>query len=186
MFHVEISYFYGMHQKIVITGGPGTGKSTIIQKLTEKGYHCEPEISRAITLEAREQGVEHLFLSNPLLFSEELLEKRTKQYDNAPKKNTVFFDRGIPDILAYLNYARTVHEFDFNTVLNDRKFQKVFITPPWKLIHTTDNERYENFKETEEIHEQLLLTYQNFGYSPIEVPFGTPEERVRFILQHLD
>ncbi|HRZ31894.1 MAG TPA: AAA family ATPase, partial [Flavobacterium sp.] len=30
---------------IVITGGPGTGKTTIIDGLIEKGYMCFPEIS---------------------------------------------------------------------------------------------------------------------------------------------
>ena len=65
---------------IVIIGGPGTGKSTLIEGLIDKGYCCFPEISRQVTLEAKKQGIEQLFLENPLLFSELLLEGRIDQF----------------------------------------------------------------------------------------------------------
>jgi predicted ATPase len=32
---------------IIIIGGPGTGKSTLIDGLTSKGFCCYPEISRS-------------------------------------------------------------------------------------------------------------------------------------------
>jgi len=51
-----------MQQKIVITGGPGTGKSTIIEELTKLNYICMPEISRDITLNAKKKGIDQLFL----------------------------------------------------------------------------------------------------------------------------
>ncbi|HEX5742987.1 MAG TPA: AAA family ATPase, partial [Flavobacteriaceae bacterium] len=38
-----------MQNKIVITGGPGTGKSTLINELIKRGYNCLEEISRDIT-----------------------------------------------------------------------------------------------------------------------------------------
>ena len=87
-------------QLIVITGGPGTGKTTIIEHMVADGHCCYPEISRQITLEAREQGIEQLFLEQPLLFSELLLEGRKKQYFSAQEEtqSPIFLDRGIPDI----------------------------------------------------------------------------------------
>ncbi|MPT34830.1 MAG: ATPase, partial [Flavobacterium sp.] len=90
---------------IVIIGGPGSGKTTLINGLTDKGYTCYPEISREVTLEARKQGIEQLFLEKPLLFSELLLEGRKKQFINATKEaaDIVFLDRGIPDVLAYMH-----------------------------------------------------------------------------------
>ena len=38
------------------------------------------EISREVILEARKKGIEHLFVSSPILFSEILLEKRIQQF----------------------------------------------------------------------------------------------------------
>lgn len=93
-------------RKIVITGGPGTGKSTLINHLISKGYLCTEEISRQVTKEAQKKGIDQLFLTDPLLFSKLLLEGRQKQYMDSEihKGQTVFFDRGIPDVLAYMDY----------------------------------------------------------------------------------
>ena len=95
---------------IVIIGGPGTGKTTIIDGLVAKGHCCYPEISREVTLEAKKQGIEQLFLEKPLLFSELLLEGRKKQFQNATKEphEIVFIDRGIPDVLAYMHISAIV------------------------------------------------------------------------------
>ena len=91
---------------IVIIGGPGTGKTTIIDGLVQNGYCCYPEISRQVTAEAQKQGIEQLFLEKPLLFSELLLEGRKKQFLDAHQEqdNIVFLDRGIPDVVAYMDY----------------------------------------------------------------------------------
>ena len=62
-------YFCRMQQKIVLIGGPGTGKTTIINELIKRDFCCMPEVSRAVILKAKKQGVEQLFLTEPLLFS---------------------------------------------------------------------------------------------------------------------
>ena len=73
--------------KIVLIGGPSTGKTTILKALKEKGFHCFEEVSREITSNAQKNGIEQLFLTNPLLFSEMLLEGREKQYHDAEKSS---------------------------------------------------------------------------------------------------
>ena len=87
-------------QKIVLIGGPGTGKSTVLNKLREKDFFCFDEVSREVILKAQKKGIEQLFLTEPLLFSEMLLEGREEQYLLAEnrKENIIFLDRGIPDI----------------------------------------------------------------------------------------
>jgi predicted ATPase len=47
-----------MSKRIVITGGPSTGKTTLIKQLQSRGFLCFEEISRQVTLEARSRGVE--------------------------------------------------------------------------------------------------------------------------------
>lgn len=37
-----------LQQRIVITGGPGSGKSTLIDALITKGYTCLPEAGRGV------------------------------------------------------------------------------------------------------------------------------------------
>ena len=176
-----------MQKKIIITGGPSTGKSSIIKALVKKGYPCMEEISREVILEAREKGVEHLFVSSPILFSEILLEKRIQQFFDAEKTATenIFFDRSVIDIIAYLNFANSNHTIDFENFLSKNKYNLVFICPPWKEIHTIDNERYESFEEAKKIHNELVKSYQKEGYSVIEIPFGSIDDRTDFILKNI-
>ena len=93
-------------QKIALIGGPSSGKTTLINALKSDGYYCMEEISRQITLEAQEKGIDQLFLEDPLLFSQHLLLGRQKQFIEADSINQdlVFFDRGLPDVVAYLDY----------------------------------------------------------------------------------
>ena len=76
--------------------------------LKKKGFHIYPEVSREIINEYRKLGHKQLFLSDPLKFSEILMEKRIIQHENSNenKNKFYFFDRGIPDIIAYLNFKK--------------------------------------------------------------------------------
>jgi len=173
-----------MQTKIVITGGPGTGKSTVIEALAKRNFMCIPEISRAVTLNAREKGIEQLFLTKPLLFSELLLEGRINQYIETEQKNSemAFFDRGIPDVHSYMNYIGVDYPDTYIQKSKFYRYQYIFLMPPWEEIYISDNERYENFEQALAIHNHLENAYKKLGYVIIEVPTGTVEERVDFIL----
>lgn len=169
---------------IVITGGPGSGKTSVINELTNRHFTCFEEISRQITLKAREDGIEQLFLTNPLQFSELLLDGRIKQYNEAIESNNefVFLDRGIPDIPAYMDFKGDEYPDVFNDACLKNKYDAVFILAPWQEIFTSDSERYENFDQAIEIHEKLVETYTNCGYDLIDVPFGSIEARTEHII----
>ena len=70
-------------KKIAIIGSPASGKTSIIDKLTNKGHVCMEEISREITLKGQNKGIDQLFLKDPALFSKQLLEARKKQFIEA-------------------------------------------------------------------------------------------------------
>ena len=175
-------------QKIALIGGPGTGKTTLINALKAKGFSCMEEISRQITLEAQEKGIEQLFLENPLMFSEQLLIGRQKQFIEADllQQEVAFFDRGLPDVVAYLDYLKSSYPDSFKTICNQHNYDTVFILKPWKAIYEQDNERYETFEQALILHDYLVKTYTAYGYHIIDTPFGTIEERVEFILNHLN
>lgn len=175
-------------KKIVITGGPGTGKSTIINELIKRGYTCYEEISREVTLEAQKQGVNQLFLTNPLVFSQRLLEGRQKQFIDANliSNTSVFFDRGVHDVLAYMDYIGDKYPPHFIDTCNTCNYDFAFVLKPFKAIYASDNERYENFNQAVKIHSHILKTYKSFNYKLLGVPFDTVNNRVNFILKTLN
>jgi len=172
---------------IVLLGGPGTGKSTLINELVARGFCCYPEISRQVTMKAQQEGIEQLFLEQPLLFSQMLLEGRIEQYKNALEEpdNVVFIDRGIPDVVAYMDYIGDEYPEGFVKACEDYKYTKTFILPPWEEIYQSDSERYENFDQAVKIQEHLIETYKKFGYELIEVPKDTVENRILYILDKI-
>lgn len=176
-----------MPKKIVITGGPGSGKTTLISFLLENGFQCLNEISREVIIEAKKKGIDQLFLTDPILFSQKLMEGRLKQFKdtNHFEKSYVFYDRGLPDITAYMDFTNVSYPINFTETCNNNRYDTVFLLPPWKEIYKQDNERYESFEEAEKIHHCLLKGYEKYGYEVIEIPFGTLENRMQFIIKYL-
>lgn len=176
-----------MSKKILITGGPGTGKTSLIEELKKNNFKCFDEISREITLKYREKGIEQLFLSDPNLFSGELLNSRIQQFNDSKKLQTdyVFFDRGIPDIIAYLNFKKVRFSKKILKSVDKYRYDKVFLLEPWKDIYSSDVVRYESFDQVITIDRYIKNTYKEFGYNPNIIPKDNIKNRVAFIINSL-
>lgn len=175
-------------KRIVITGGPGSGKTTLIHHIESLGHACKHEVSREVINEARKDGIDQLFLTDPLLFSQKLLESRLAQFEEAQHIDApfVFYDRGTPDVTAYMDFIGSSYTPEFEAPCFKYIYDIVFLLPPWEAIYTKDNERYETFKQAQIIYKSLIEGYQKYGYKGIEVPTGTIEERARFIFNTLE
>ncbi len=182
-------------KKVVITGAPGTGKTSIIKGLEELGHHCFHEIIRDMTSKAKSEGNAVEFVSNPLVFvddahqfNKDLLHGRAEHYKQSLDLETPisFFDRGMPDVLAYMDFFGQSYGDDFIETCRALRYDHIFIVPPWKEIYKEDAERFESFKEAEEIHHALLNTYTGFGYTPLDVPKDSISNRIAFILENLN
>ena len=174
-------------KRIVITGGPGSGKTTLINHIEHLGYPTMHEVSRDIINEARKQGIDQLFLTDPMLFSQKLLESRLSQFEKAKDLETayVFYDRATPDITAYMDFIGAEYSPEFEKPCFTHLYDCVFLLPPWELIYTKDNERYETFAQAQEIYKSLCDGYKKYGYTIIEVPQGAINQRCDFILNYL-
>lgn len=174
-------------KRIVIAGGPGSGKTSLIDYLEQLGYSVKHEISRDIILEAQKEGIEQLFLENPILFSQKLLEGRLKQFHEGKncKEPLLFYDRGMPDVTAYMDFVATDYPKSFSEICLENKYDVIFLLPPWETIYLSDNERYESFEQAERIYHFLKTSYKKYGYKIHEVPIITIRERGQFIFNNL-
>src|SRR3954452_15820331 len=85
----------------IITGGPGSGKSTLIDAFEVTGYNRSIEAGRAIIQNQLQTGGNSLPWINPSSFAEWMLCWEINSYFNALRlKGPVIFDRGIPDIIS--------------------------------------------------------------------------------------
>lgn len=174
-------------KRIVITGGPGSGKTALIKFLEEEGHAVKHEISRDIILEAQKLGIAQLFLEDPIRFSNKLLKGRLEQFNEGEQcaSPVLFYDRGMPDVTAYLDYANTDYPEHFSYTCSQHRYDLIFVLPPWESIYQQDNERYESFRQAELIFDFLRNSYKNYGYTVQEVPVGPIKERVKYILDFL-
>ncbi len=176
-----------LNKTALLIGAPSTGKTSVIDALALQGYKCFEEISRQVTLDARAEGIEHLFKEKPLLFSEKLLEGRIQQFldSSSYASEWTFLDRGLPDITAYMDMVKQPFPEKFDQANRQYIYDKVFWFPVWEDIHLIDNERYEDFKMACEIEKYLLKSYKFYKYNLIEVPKASIPNRLEFIISKL-
>ncbi|MFD2556442.1 AAA family ATPase [Sphingobacterium tabacisoli] len=176
-------------QNIVITGGPGMGKTSIITHLTAQGYHCIPEVGRMIIIEQMRTQGNKLPWVDPLAFAMEMLGQATADYKkrvSQPAGGFTFFDRGIPDIMGYLSICGIAIPPALEEACHNLPyFNKVFITPPWEEIYVNDAERKQSFSEAIDTYEAMKRVYSNLGYTLIEIPKLSIAKRVQFIVSAL-
>jgi predicted ATPase len=170
--------------KYIITGGPGSGKTSIIETLSRLGYTTFPEVSRTLIRQQMllEQGV--LPWKNMNEFARLALTKMRQQYRDACGENRVcFFDRGIPDIIGYLHFSglELSPEVSEATVVH-RYAPVVFVCPPWDEIYVNDPERPQTFEDALGLYHHIRNAYETLQYRIIEVPKDVVSVRTEFIL----
>ncbi len=159
------------------------------------GFTCLHEVIRSMTLAEKEQAGLESFVINPIIsvedpiqFNTQLLQQRIAQYQSVTgsNKDIVFFDRGIPDVLAYMDCFGQDYDETFTEACKMFRYDMVLIMPPWPEIHVVDSARFESYEESLSVHECLQNTYRHFGYTLHSVPKGSVEERRNHILNLLN
>jgi predicted ATPase len=171
-------------QIYIITGGPGFGKTELINDLRKLGYLCSGEFARDLIQSQQQSGGEILPWKNPKLFQQEVLKQRIAFFESVPEDTFAFADRGIPDQLAFARYKGFgTPEILIESAQNYRYALQVFVAPPWREIFENDSIRTESFEEAVKIHQAVLDTYSDLNYKVIELPLLPLNKRVKFLLQ---
>ncbi|MFI7130472.1 AAA family ATPase [Nonomuraea sp. NPDC050153] len=169
---------------VVITGGPGAGKSTLAGHLSSLGFRAQPEAGRAIIRDQVAISGPALPWLDPGLFAELMLSWDLRSYHAASGAGPVVFDRGLVDTIGYLRMlGRTVPGHLHNAARTYRYHRRVFAAPPWPEIYEHDSERRQSLGEAERTYEAVVRAYADYGYSVVTLPRAPVEERAAFLIR---
>jgi predicted ATPase len=173
--------------RVAVTGGPGAGKTSLLQELERRGYTIVPEVARSIIAERKAKGLSPR--PEPLAFAQAIFDRDVQQYVSTSVQQGlgfVFFDRSILDSLAMLAQLMGLTASEVRTVLEKYRYHpKAIILPPWREIYQVDSERDQSYEEAVRVYESLRGWYIECGYSLIEVPPGSVDVRSEFVLRAL-
>lgn len=174
-----------MKSIFVVIGGPGFGKTTLVRALEKRGFFCQyDDFSRELIRELSKKGA--AVDTGGYDFNRAITKKRVEQFRRAPRDAICFFDRGVPDGLAYME---SPPEEMMEMARRYRYQPTVFVTPPWREIfkgREADTGRAEGgFGEALRLHGLILSAYRQLGYRLAEVPKCGVEERADFVLKNV-
>jgi len=169
----------------VITGAPSSGKTTIICQLSKIGYLTVSEAARTLIDKEISEGKKlEEIRKGELEFQRKVLKMKIEIENKLPKDRIIFFDRGIPDTIAY--YKLYEFELDIEEALKlcrEKKYKKIFFLEP--LSFEKDYARTEDETTAKKLSDLIKKAYIDLGYEVVTVPKTTVEKRINFILSNL-
>ncbi|MBX7042978.1 MAG: AAA family ATPase [Ignavibacteria bacterium] len=165
----------------VITGGPGGGKTTLLEYLQAKGIPYVPEVARALISERLRLNLPPR--PEPFEFALQLFERDLGNFLRHSEESAVrFFDRSFIDSAGMLK-SHFRSQKDLDHVLKEYRYNaRVFITPPWKEIYCNDDERDQTFDDAVRVYNELHHWYSVNGYELVVLPQDTAEARAEFVM----
>jgi predicted ATPase len=171
----------------IFTGGPGAGKTTVLEALHARGYPVVEEAGRKIILEQKAIGGNIHHQGDRIAYRDLMLSRAIADFERmSGEEGPVFFDRGIPDLAGY----NALIGAEIPQAMRDaaeiyRYNPDVFVFPPWREIYANDSERKQDFAEATETWQAAVDILPLFGYRVVEVPRASVEARAQFVLDRI-
>ncbi len=167
----------------VITGAPSSGKTTLTNRLAFEGYPIVPDAARILIDEERSQGLTvKETRANDAAFQRRILKMKMEIEEKTNPLQLTFFDRGIPDSIAYY---RNCGEDPGEAIeaSSKRRYKGVFLLE--HLPFEKDYARIEDEKKASELEQLAYDAYAETGYNVIYVPRMPVGKRMQLILSRL-
>ena len=167
----------------VITGAPCSGKTAVIHELAWRGNRVIHEVARTYIDEQLKSGLRlDQIKADELLFERHILLEKVRIESGLAEQETIFFDRGIPDSIAYFKLA----ELDFEEPLKMSRltrYKRVFFFE--RLGFLRDNVRSEDEDKATKLNFLIEESYRKLGYDLVPVPVLPVKDRADLVLKHL-
>jgi predicted ATPase len=176
-----------MDNFIVISGGPGSGKTTLIEALAARGHGRTVEAGRSIIQTQVAIGGRALHWDDQALFAELMLAHEMRNYEEARgHEGLVFYDRSVSELPEYLRMVGRPVPAHFERAAALYRYNRtMFIAPAWHEIFANDAERKQDWDEAVRSYERCVAAYRGAGYEIAELPKASVEARVAFVLERV-
>ncbi|WP_240207459.1 AAA family ATPase [Vibrio sp. CyArs1] len=176
-----------MNNRVVFTGGPGSGKTSVIEFLHQKGYARAPEVGRKVIKAQVDLQGKALPWLDKVAFRDEMVLEEIENYENFGSTEITFYDRSIIDSYGYSILERLPISELLLAKCNELIYcRKVFIFPPWEEIYENDAERKQDFTKAIATYHEMVNAYIKYDYDLIEVPKVSVKERAQFIVSKMN
>jgi len=171
----------------VITGASGAGKSTLLAALSVLGYATVSEAALDIVRVQQECNGNALPWVNRCAFIDAVLERNIRNHQAAMSlRKPVFFDRGIPECLAWLQLSASALEpHHLAAPMQCRYARTVFVAEPWPEVYVQNADRQATFERASRSYEPTVAAYVEAGYSTCALPKVSVQARVAFVLEQV-
>jgi predicted ATPase len=171
----------------VITGGPGSGKTSIVEALAVNGYCTVAESGRAILRQQAVIGGTATHVADAVAFRDLMLQRGIDDYERmSGESGPVFFDRGVAELVGYCRLIGVpVAEHVRRAAAVYRYNPTVFVAPPWPEIYANDDLRKQGMAEAARTFACVVGAYRECGYRIVEVPQTAVADRAAFILERI-
>jgi len=178
----------GGKEVYIISGGPGCGKTTIIEGLKKLGYYTLLETAEQIIYGEIEYGGEIVPWNKAKYadFQRAVYSLQKIQERRIPKYTRAVSDRSLWDVVAYSRFGEVEVPRGIEKDLEKAPYKAVFIPDRLPTLEKTAIRR-EDEKKAEDLHKIIGDVYDESGLEVIRVPvFGTKKERVDFVRSYIE
>ncbi len=168
----------------IITGPPCSGKTTLLNLLRKKGYQVVEEAARIlIDREIAEGNTIERIRKNELSFQKKVLQQKINMEKQLSRGELIFFERGIPDSIAYFKLCGITSDFSLKKALNKCFYKKIFFLE--LLDYKKDYARVENEKDAVILERLLEESYIKLKMEVVKVPKMSIKKRLDFIIDRI-
>jgi predicted ATPase len=171
--------------KFVLTGAPGSGKTTILRELAGQGWLTVPEAYTELFRRAEAQGAVDRFLADPAVLERNLMRFQLDAEAGLPAAEPVFLDRGTVDITFYSRYLNVELGEGWHRAGNANPYDLVFhVEPLPERLYQAAGPRRETWAAARELDRGIKAHYleQGYGSRLVPVPFAPPAQRAALVL----
>jgi len=156
---------------IVITGGPGTGKTTLLEKMKEHDYKVVPEAAREF-LSGKGERRKKILARDQLVMARNIHRIQQEQHKTVTDRHLL--DRSPIDPIAYIEADEKKPTRGTLRVAKAYDPEMVFLLAPLKN-YKKDATRKEDETTAKKIHDRIRQVYARLGHKIIDVPdFSAP------------